>query len=167
MDKPNQPTSFSSQAQPGAAAISELTLAVFSLNGALREWGNQQVKPFELTSSRWQVLGALFLAGCPQTVPQVCAAMGVTRQGAQRQINLLVDQKLIRSRRNPDHQRSTLYELTAQGHALYQQINAMWVEQANSFSALNQHSEIVAATKTLKRVLGQVQDAIDSFEDKK
>lgn len=75
--------------------ITELTLSVFRLNGALVDWGDYFSAPEELTSARWQMLGALTLAGQPLTAPQIANSMGVTRQGAQKQLNLLVDSGLI------------------------------------------------------------------------
>ena len=93
-------------AEPGAAAITRLTLMVFRLNGVLLHWGDKLVEPLGLTSARWQMLGAIVLAGTPLTAPQVGAAMGVTRQGAQKQLNLLLEQGLVEARPNAAHRRS-------------------------------------------------------------
>ena len=81
--------SIPAKPEPRAAAITQLTLTVFRLNGMLLHWGDQVVEPLGLTSARWQMLGALALASTPLTAPQVGEAMGVTRQGAQKQLNLL------------------------------------------------------------------------------
>ena len=89
-----------------AAAISHIALTVFRLNGELLQWGDRLVEPLGLTSARWQMLGAVALADSPLSAPQVGQAMGVTRQGAQKQLNLLLDQGLLESRPNPAHKRA-------------------------------------------------------------
>ena len=66
--------------------VTEIILSVFRLNAQLLEQGDRLVKPLRLTSARWQVLGAIAMAGEPQTAPQIAAAMGVTRQGVQKQL---------------------------------------------------------------------------------
>ena len=48
-----------------AAVFTEIMLAVFRVNGRLLEKGDQLVLPLSLTSARWQVLGAVALAGDP------------------------------------------------------------------------------------------------------
>ncbi|MDR2992185.1 MAG: MarR family transcriptional regulator, partial [Burkholderiaceae bacterium] len=103
------------------AALTALTLAVFRLNGALLQWGDLLVAPLGLTSARWQMLGAIALAGRSLTAPQVGAAMGVTRQGAQKQLNVLLKLDLVETLTNPAHKRSPLYALTARGRRLYGQ----------------------------------------------
>lgn len=121
---------------PGAAAVTHLTLAVFRLNGVLLHWGDQLVAPLGLTSARWQMLGSLALAGTPLTAPQVGEGMGVTRQGAQKQLNVLREQGLVKASPNPAHRRSPLYALTPEGLALYQQADAMWTAKAVELAAL-------------------------------
>lgn len=44
---------------PGAVAITQLTLAVFRLNGVLLHRGDQLVASLGLTSARWQMLREL------------------------------------------------------------------------------------------------------------
>jgi len=51
-------------------ALTDLILEVFRLNGALLDAGNQLSKPHGLTSARWQVMGAIDLAGHAMTVAQ-------------------------------------------------------------------------------------------------
>jgi hypothetical protein len=56
-------------------------------HGELLESGDRLVKPLQLTSSRWQILGAIALADSPRSAPQLAAQMGMTRQGAQKQLD--------------------------------------------------------------------------------
>ncbi len=99
-----------------AAALTEIMLAVFRVNGRLLEKGDRLVAPLGLTSARWQVLGAVALAGKPMTAPQIAEAMGITRQGAQKQLNKLEEDGFFELLPNPRHERSLLYALTAQGN---------------------------------------------------
>src|SRR5690606_10658343 len=122
-------------------------------NGVLLHWGDQLVAPLGLTSARWQMLGAIALAGTPLTAPQIAEAMGVTRQGAQKQLNRLLEQGLVEARPNPAHRRSPLYVLTPQGLALYRQADALWAAQAVELAALIPSAQVHAATGTLETML--------------
>ena len=101
--------------RPKEKRLADIMLLVFRLNGRLLEQGDRLVEGLNLTSARWQVLGALALADRPLTAPQIAESMGVTRQGAQKQLNLLMDEGLLERRPNPSHERSPLYVLTDAG----------------------------------------------------
>lgn len=116
--------------EAAAASMTQLALSVFRLNGELLQWGDQLVAPLGLTSARWQMLGALALAAEPLTAPKVGEAMGVTRQGALKQLTLLTELGLVKASANPAHRRSPLYSLTPQGAALYQKADEAWTRQA-------------------------------------
>jgi DNA-binding MarR family transcriptional regulator len=106
--------------------LTEVVLAVFRANGRLLEWGDRFAAPFALTSARWQVLGAIALADDALTAPQVAAAMGITRQGAQKQLNLLLADGLLVTHPNPQHRRSPQYRLSEPGAAVYAAIARDW-----------------------------------------
>jgi DNA-binding MarR family transcriptional regulator len=106
-------------------AVTDIILSVFRLNAQLLEQGDRLVQPLRLTGARWQVLGAIAIAGKPQTAPQIAAAMGVTRQGVQKQLNLAVADGLIKSHPNPRHQRSPLHALSARGQTAYDDAMAL------------------------------------------
>lgn len=148
-----------------AAAITQLTLTVFRLNGVLLHWGDKLVEPLGLTSARWQMLGAIVLAGTPLTAPQVGAAMGVTRQGAQKQLNLLLEQGLVEARPNAAHRRSPLYWLTSQGMALYEQADALWAAREAELAALVPAAQARAAIRALESMLRELQAGNHSSED--
>jgi len=105
--------------------VTEIILIVFRLNARLLEQGDRLVQPLGLTSARWQVLGAIALAGEPQTAPQIAVSMGVTRQGVQKQLNLAVAEGLVEAHPNPRHQRSPLHALSATGQAAYDDAMAL------------------------------------------
>lgn len=119
-------------------AITEVMLTIFRLNGMILERGDRLTEEFGLTSARWQVLGAISLAGQAQTVPDIALRMGVTRQAAQKQVNLLEDDGMVRRHANPRHQRSPLYALTETGAAAYGRIMekyGRWTEALASGAA--------------------------------
>jgi DNA-binding MarR family transcriptional regulator len=105
--------------------VTEIILIVFRLNARLLEKGDRLVQPLGLTSARWQVLGAIALAGEPQTAPQIAVSMGVTRQGVQKQLNLAVAEGLVEAHPNPRHQRSPLHALSATGQVAYDDAMAL------------------------------------------
>ena len=140
-----------------ADAISQIALTVFRLNAELLQWGDRLVEPLGLTSARWQMLGAIALADAPLTAPQVGAAMGVTRQGAQKQLNLLLEQGMIAAHANPAHQRSPLYSLTPMGRALYARVDALWRAQAAQLATGLPPPQLDATTQTLATILRQLQ----------
>ncbi|MDR6990289.1 MarR family winged helix-turn-helix transcriptional regulator [Luteimonas sp. 3794] len=142
-----------STARCDAAAVTQLALAVFRANGALIQWGDRLVGPLGLTSARWQMLGAIALAGQPLSAPQVGDAMGVSRQGAQKQLNVLADLCLVEAVSNPAHKRSPLYRLTARGQRLYCQADGLWTQCADQMAAHFNARDAKAAIETLTRML--------------
>lgn len=116
---------------PEAGILTNIMLMVFRLNGRLLEKGDQLVEPFNLTSARWQVLGAMALAGKPLSAPQIAEAMGITRQGTQKQLNRLEEDGFFKQSINPRHQRSPLYVLTEMGKRIFAKAMAMEAVWAN------------------------------------
>ena len=147
-----------------AAATSHIALTVFRLNGELLHWGDRLVAPLGLTSARWQMLGAIALADSPLTAPQVGQAMGVTRQGAQKQLNLLCVEGMLEARSNPAHKRSPLYSLTPKGYALYAQADALWNAQSAQLAAAIPAARLEATAQTLARILRHLQNHPLSIE---
>ncbi|MCA0174960.1 MAG: MarR family winged helix-turn-helix transcriptional regulator [Proteobacteria bacterium] len=132
-----------------ADRLTAIALAVFKLNGQLIEWGNQFAKPHGLTSARWQMLGAIALAPQPPSMPQIGAAMGVSRQGVLKQINLLVDEGLVQALPNPLHKRSPLYVLTPRGQTAYQALSARWQAHVQGLAAAFTAAELNATAQVL------------------
>jgi DNA-binding MarR family transcriptional regulator len=147
------------QPDPDAQAVSELALAVFRLNGALLRYGDELVEPVGLSSARWQMLGAIALAGRPLSAPQIGNAMGVSRQGAQKQLNLLVGQGLVETRPNPAHRRSPLHALTPRGRAAYERVDALWTVRAADLA----HAVPVARVRNATATLGSLLRALEAL----
>lgn len=132
--------------------LSQTVLAAFRASGALLHWGNGFAAQFGLTSARWQMLGALALSDEKLTAPQIAERMGVTRQGAQKQLDLLLQGGLIESSDNPQHRHSPLYELTRQGEALYRRIDAAWKVHTESAARHFPAADLQAALRALTRL---------------
>ena len=144
-----------------ADKLTAIALSVFRLNGQLIEWGNHFSQSHGLTSARWQVLGAISLATQPPSIPQIAAAMGVTRQGVLKQINLLAEEGLVEPRLNPAHKRSSLYALTAKGHAAYQALDQRWREHVRDMSAEFSVPDLDAAIRVLS-AMSNIHDTDES-----
>lgn len=133
--------------------ITELMLLIFRLNGALLERGDQLVAHLGINSARWQVLGAVGLADGPQTAPQIAARMGISRQGAQKQLHKLVEEGYFDVLPNPQHARSPLYRLSAKGErtvAGTQACQARWTAQ---LAQQLPDADFDAARQTLQQLL--------------
>lgn len=121
---------MSSHRRIEAAVLSDIMITIFRVNARLLENGDHLVAPLQLTSGRWQVLGAVALAGKPLTTPKIAEAMGITRQGAQKQLNRMLDEGLFAIHQNPRHTRSPLYALTEEGRQAFEKamaLEAVWV----------------------------------------
>lgn len=132
--------------------LTEVILKIFRLNGALIESGNQLVKPLGLTSARWQILGAIATNNRPTSCPQIAKTMGITRQGALKQLDLLEDAGLVETIENEKNERSPLYDLTPQGRKKYasaMKLQEKWVLKL--MKNLNQ-----ADIKSTASMLGQL-----------
>jgi DNA-binding MarR family transcriptional regulator len=115
---------------PAGAALTELILEVFRLNGRLLVAGDRLVAPLGLTSARWQVLGAIAFAAMPQPVSWLARSMGLNRQGVQRLVNEMSADGLVELRPNPHHRRAHLVVLTKRGREAYEaaaRLQAPWV----------------------------------------
>ena len=126
---------------PAVAVLSDIMITVFRVNARLLQKGDELVAPLQLTSARWQVLGAVALAGTSLSAPQIGDAMGITRQGAQKQLNRMVEEGLFKVLPNPHHARSPLYELTVQGRRAFDQAmarEAVWAADLAQGLSLNE-----------------------------
>src|SRR5262245_54688559 len=94
--------------QPHGPELGKLIIEAFRLNGRLLAAGDRLVKPINLTSGLWQVLGALRSAEQPITVAHIARHMGLQRQSVQRSVDILRAQGLVRLLENPRHRRAKL-----------------------------------------------------------
>ncbi len=123
---------MSSQRSPLGEVLTELVLETFRFNGTVLEAGNRITKPHGLTSARWQVMGAIELAGTPLTVPQIARRMGLARQGVQRIVRDLSGLDMVNLTSNRDHKRAPLVSLSKEGIRVLEEINkaqAIWINE--------------------------------------
>lgn len=145
--------------------MSDLAVTVFRLNGVLTGWGDEFSASEGLSSARWQMLGAVALADRPPTTPQIAFRMGVTRQGAQKQLNALVEGGLMETRPNPMHKRSPLYLLTPRGQAAFDAMDKRWrVHAARTVSSFSS-SELDTTLKVLTGLIDRYAPAKQEQED--
>jgi DNA-binding MarR family transcriptional regulator len=127
----------------------EVVLATFRANGLLLGVGDKLAAAEGLTSARWQVLGAVVLAGRPLTVPQIARRMGLTRQSVQASVNRLLDDGLVAADENPDHRRSPLIRLTDLGRRRYAALERRQIAWINELADGLDASRLKAAVQVL------------------
>ena len=135
---------------PAGAAFTQLLLETFKLNGRLLLAGDHLVHHLNLTSARWQVVGAIDLADVPLTVAQIARNMGLQRQSVQRLINVLNTDGLVRLIENPDHKKAKLVQLTERGQATLEKVKRVQVEWANHVSSGMRERDVKEAVVVLR-----------------
>jgi len=151
------------------AALTALILRTFQLNGTLLSAGDALVRDIGLTSARWQVLGALVMAGQPLSVAQIARRMGLTRQAVQRVADDLQGAGLTTYSDNPDHKRAKLVALTPDGEAAYARADARQTAWANALAEGLDADSLAEAAGLLEAVHERCrglpeQDIVDSAE---
>ena len=112
-------------------ATPEAACSAFTKLGQLT---GETIKAIEKDGAWCHVPGEILPSLKAQT-PQIAEAMGVTRQGAQKQIHLLVQDGLIEARPNPGHKRSPRYVLTEAGRRVYARVEQQWQAHAEAVAA--------------------------------
>ena len=135
---------------PEGEAATDVVLALFRANGLVLAAGHRLAEQEGLTAARWQVLGAVALAGRPLTVPQIARRMGLTRQAVQATVNQLHRDTLIETSDNPDHRRSPLINLTERGRQKYAALDRQQIAWINELSAGLKLSDLAAAARLLQ-----------------
>jgi DNA-binding MarR family transcriptional regulator len=138
------------QHNKGGRAFTELILETFQFNGRLLAVGDRLSKPVGLTSSRWQVLGAIEAQSL--SVAQIARNMGLARQNVQRLADALEKQGIVEYAPNPHHKRAKLVCLTTRGRSAMRKLGEMQVRWANEIAAGIGVAEIEAASETLKKL---------------
>ncbi len=139
-------------------AISELILETFRLNGRLLAAGDALVAELDLTSARWQVLGAIALSAVPLPVAHIARNMGLTRQAVQRLANEMERDGLVRFGPNPHHQRAKLVLLTPRGRAAYNAAMKRQGPWARGLASGLSLKQIKATTETLRVIRERLGD---------
>jgi len=142
-------------------AATEVVLETFRISGLLLAAGGRLAARERLTAARWQVLGAVALAGRPLTVPQIARRMGLTRQAVQASVNRLLAEALVEARDNLDHRRSPLIALTKRGSHKYAAVDQRQVRWINELAAGLKPADLAAAAGVLR----QLGDRLETTND--
>lgn len=100
--------------------IHDLFREVFELQAALSHIMDKVHEQAGMSTGQHKIIRALNHIG-PATVPDIAAALGVTRQNVQTVCNNLIARGFIKFTDNPRHKRSKLAELTESGRIAFQQ----------------------------------------------
>ena len=138
-------------------AATEVVLRTFRANGRFVAAGDLLAAEEGLTSARWQVLGAVALAGRALTVPQIARRMGLTRQSVQASVNRLLGEDLVEADENPDHRRSPLIRLTELGRAKYAGLDRRQVRWINRLAAGLTASELATTARVLEELSNRLE----------
>ena len=141
------------------AAMTELVLQIFRVNGLLLTVGDDLTRGLGLTSARWQVLGAL--ADGPLTAAQIARNMGLKRQSVQRLVDVLTEQGILLFEDNPHHRRAKLIRLSEAGQRKYEQISKIQARWVNSVSADMDVQELNAVVTLLRNLEVRLQKPTD------
>ncbi|MGJ3262221.1 MAG: MarR family winged helix-turn-helix transcriptional regulator [Salinarimonas sp.] len=142
---------------PQTQVVTDLVLAIFRANGALIASGDALVADLGLTSARWQVLGAVTLAGRPLTVAQAARRMGLSRQAVQRVANDLADVGLVVYTDNPDHKRAKLITLTPEGEAAYGAADRRWMAWARGLGEGFDQADLARAAEIVRTIAARAE----------
>jgi DNA-binding MarR family transcriptional regulator len=140
---------------PPGAALTQIVLRVFRLNGALLEVADELSAPAQLTAARWQVLAAI--ADAPRSVAEIGRQMGLTRQGVQRLADILAREGFAEYAENPSHRRAKLLRVTADGTRALQLVGRRQRAWANDASAPIPAATLRSCVRTLERIIERVE----------
>jgi DNA-binding MarR family transcriptional regulator len=139
-------------------AATQIILSTFRANSLLLAAGDLLGAREGLTSARWQVLGAIALAGRPLTVPQIARRMGLTRQSVHATVKRLVADGLLEIAPNADHRRSPLVDLTGPGRSRYEAIDRMQAAWVNGLANGLDRSDLETTARVLDEFCRRLED---------
>jgi DNA-binding MarR family transcriptional regulator len=139
-----------------AAALSELVVLVFRLDGLLKAVGDALAEPTGQTTARWRVLAAIDEA--PLTVAQIARAWWLTRQSVQRIADLLARDGLVAFQTNPAHRRAQLVALTPSGRRALDRIRAAQHAWASELGDRVDLADVHAANQALTKVIAHLDE---------
>ena len=134
--------------------LGTFVVELFRLNGAFLSEGDRITRDLNLSSARWQVLGALELAERPLSVSQIARAMGLTRQSVQRVANELSNDGLLTFENNPDHLRAKNVVVTSDGLKAFKAAmrrQARWSRDVMAAAGLTDR-QLMQATSLLQKL---------------
>ncbi|HYW40869.1 MAG TPA: MarR family transcriptional regulator [Terriglobales bacterium] len=112
--------------------------------------GDRLTKPLDLSSARWQILGALEEA--PLSVAQIARNMGLTRQTVQRLADELEKSQFIQYAPNPDHKKAKLVCLTEKSLKVMKVLEQRQIRWANEVTGGVRADKVEAALGLIKKL---------------
>lgn len=94
----------------------------------------------------------------PQTVPQLAAWLGVSRQAVQKVVDDAIARGILATRPNPRHRRSHLVEATTDGAALFRDLHERELDDLTTLTRGIPEEDL----RTAARVLEQLTTALHS-----
>jgi DNA-binding MarR family transcriptional regulator len=146
-------------------ALTGLILAIFRLNGRLLLAGDRLVAGLDLTSARWQVLGAIALAEQPQPVAWLARNMGLNRQGVQRIVNEMRDEGLLENQPNPHHRRAHLVVLTKRGKQAFEAATKLQVPWVNGLAEGVSLKDLATTQRVVAELCERLESALNGDVD--
>jgi DNA-binding MarR family transcriptional regulator len=128
-------------------AVTALIFATFRTNGRLLRAGDALTRDLGLTSSRWQVLGAI--ADTPKTVAQIAREFELARQGVSPVVNALIKAGIVELITNPNHRRASLVQMTPAGRKIYHDLERRQNKWVNDLGENFRLADIKKATALL------------------
>jgi DNA-binding MarR family transcriptional regulator len=142
---------------PTGEILTALILDLFRVSGLLSTAGDRLVAHLELTSARWQILGAIAAAERPEPVAWLARNMGANRQNVQRIVNDLHEQGLVAFEVNRHHRRAQLVVLTDKGKQAFDsamRLQAPWVTELSEGLSTKE-------LQTVRRVITVLRDKLE------
>jgi DNA-binding MarR family transcriptional regulator len=134
-----------------------LLAEVYELAGRSRRQSDAEASVYGSTAARWQTMSAL--SDNDLTVAAVARRLGLPRQAVHRVVDDLVTQGHVQKRPNPDHVRSELVSLTAEGRSL---LHRLWRESDQHRLAILTEARISQADlDTTREVLSRIVTAFN------
>jgi DNA-binding MarR family transcriptional regulator len=146
---------------PAGEALTSVMLDFFRLNSLLVTAGDRLVAPLELTSARWQILGAIVAAERPQPVAWLARDLSANRQNVQRIVNDLKREGLVAFEANPHHRRAQLVVLTDRGRQAFDAAMRLQAHWINSLS----DGLSVRDIETVRRVIAALRKKLDDGDE--
>jgi DNA-binding MarR family transcriptional regulator len=137
------------------AALTDLILLTFRLNGRLLEAAEKMAAAGGLTAARWQVLGSVLDE--PRSVSHVARQMGLARQSVQRVADLLVRDGFAEWEPNPRHARAKLLRPTPRAYEAIRRIMALQQPWSRAVGDEIGERDLRRAVEAMQRVLSAVE----------
>lgn len=136
---------------PGHQLVTDLVLETLKFHAALQVVGADIAGDVGVTQPRWGVLAAVARAGQALTVPEISSELRLTRQGVQKQVDVMVREGLLLREKNAAHARSPRFALSPQGRRLNLRAVHRWgrvasrLARPHSLAALREGGMLVRA----------------------